>query len=120
MTKEENLRGKHRRWAIRIERRGIERRFRGYKEERKWTEEKENNVQMLRSLKLMECTPAGWSTTAAHGLKNYTKKINYKLSLTPYNQGDCLCLYHHQESQNKHLSNVQCTPNVLAYSLQRT
>ena len=31
---------KHRRQAIRIERRGIERRFKGQKEERKWAEEK--------------------------------------------------------------------------------
>ena len=31
----------------------------GLKEERKCTEEKENNLQILRLLKLMECTPAG-------------------------------------------------------------
>ena len=41
MMEEEILRKRYRgRQAIRIEGRGIERRFKGYKEERKWTEEK--------------------------------------------------------------------------------
>ena len=35
----------------------------------------------------MECTPAGHSILAAHGLNKLYKEINYKLSPTPYNQG---------------------------------
>ena len=92
--------------------------IKGLKEERKWTEEKENKFTDLRSLKLMECTPAGQSTPTVHGLRNYIKKINYNLSPTLYNQKDCLCLCHYQGSQNKHLPNGQCTPMVQAYSLQ--
>ena len=87
--------------TIRIERRGIEKDL-GF-ERRKWTEEKENNLQTLRSLRLMEYTPAGQTTPAAHGLRNYIKKINSKLSPTPNNWGGWLCLYCHQGSQNKHL-----------------
>ena len=69
---------------------------------------------------MMEHTPAGQSTPAGHGLKKSFKEINYKFVPTPYNWGGCLCLYHHQGSKNKHLPNGQCTPKVLAYSLQIT
>ena len=65
---------------------------------------------MLRSLKLMECTPAGQRTPTVHDAKKLYKEINYKLFPTPHNWGGCLCLYHYLGSQNKHFPNVQCTP----------
>ena len=55
---EENLRKMHRRQAIKIERR-IERR-------KEMDRRKKENNNMWRSLKLMECIPAGQSTPAAH------------------------------------------------------
>ena len=51
---------------LRMERRGIEKKIKGFTEERSWTEKKENNLQALRSLRLIECTPAGQSTPATH------------------------------------------------------
>ena len=51
---------------LRIEGRGIEKKIKCFKEERSWTEKKENKLQTLRSLRLMECTPAGQSTPATH------------------------------------------------------
>ena len=86
--------------------------IKGLKEERKWTEERKNNLQTLRSLKLMECTPAGWSTPAAHGLKELYKENKLQIVPHPLNWGSCLCLYHQQRSQNKHLPSGQSTPKV--------
>ena len=52
------------------------------KEEWKWTEEKEINLWILRSLKLMECSPAGQSKPAVHGpKKSYTES---KLQIVPH------------------------------------
>ena len=73
----------------------------------------------MRSLKLMECTPVGWSTPAANGLKKLYKE-NKSQIVPPYNQGGWLGLYHHQGIQNKHFPDAQCTPKLLAYSLQIT
>ena len=50
---------------LRIERRGIEKRLRALKK-KGIGQKKENKLQTLRSLRLMECTTAGQSTPVTH------------------------------------------------------
>ena len=60
--------------TIRIERKGIQRKL--------WVRKKKGNgqkkrkiiLQIFRSLKLIECTPAGQSIPVAHGLKKLYKE----------------------------------------------
>ena len=74
--------------------------------------EKENKLQTLRSLRLMDVPLQDRVHPQLIGLKKLYKEINYKLSPIPTTEEGWLCLYRHQGSQTKHLSNAQCTPKV--------